>query len=168
MSAFTEADNVAQKCRDIFLGFKTMFCIALAIQLSENSHINLMQKTWVMIWFSTHLTEVKKKNVKISWCKIYDFVKIISFILKVTMYTRNHHIFLMQQSENIFHLIYIIYGLFSCLLFLLLEFTNNNRHSREMKKGKKDDILLMLRNRYFKAFKFNWVLYNFKLKGLII
>lgn len=84
------------------------------------------------------------------------------------MYTRNHHIFLMQQSENIFHLIYIIYGLFSCLLFLLLEFTNNNRHSREMKKGKKDDILLMLRNRYFKAFKFNWVLYNFKLKGLII
>lgn len=66
MSAFTEADNVAQKCRDILLGCKTMFCIALAIQLSEHSHIHLMQKTWVMIWFSTHLIELKKKKVKIS------------------------------------------------------------------------------------------------------
>ena len=62
MSAFTEADNVAQKCRDILLGCKTMFCIALAIQLSEHSHIHLMQKTWVMIWFSTHLIELKKKK----------------------------------------------------------------------------------------------------------
>lgn len=38
----------------------------------------------------------------------------------------------------------------------------------KIKNENQDDVLLMKRNRYFKAFKSNWVLYNFTFKGLIV
>lgn len=60
MTAFTEADNVAQKCRDDFLGCKILFHLPLATQLSENFNTHLMQRTRVMTRVSTHLIEIEK------------------------------------------------------------------------------------------------------------